>query len=65
MTVFALITGALFRAPELKTAKTGKAYATATIKVAADNTADFWSILAFSESAPMISPSRAAVVPRG
>jgi len=51
MTAFALVSGALFRAPELKTAKTGKPYVTATIKVAADNAADFWSVLAFSESA--------------
>jgi single-stranded DNA-binding protein len=51
MTAVALITGALFRAPELKTAKTGKPYATATVKVAADNAVDFWSVLAFSESA--------------
>ena len=48
---FALVSGALFRAPELKTAKSGKTYATATIKVAADNTADFWSVLAFCECA--------------
>ena len=51
MTALALVTGALFRAPELKTAKTGKPYVTATIKVAADNAVDFWSVLAFSESA--------------
>ena len=51
MSAFALVSGALFRAPELKTAKTGKTYITATIKVAADNAVDFWSVLAFSESA--------------
>jgi single-stranded DNA-binding protein len=51
MTALALITGALFRAPEIKTAKSGKAYCTATIKVAADNAVDFWSVLAFSEAA--------------
>jgi single-stranded DNA-binding protein len=51
MTAFALVSGALFRAPELKTAKTGKSYVTATIKVAADNAVDFWSVLAFGESA--------------
>ncbi len=40
MTALALITGALSRAPELRTAKSGKAYATATVKVAAaDNAA--------------------------
>jgi single-stranded DNA-binding protein len=51
MTALALITGALYRTPELRTAKSGKAYATATVKVAADNAVDFWSVLAFSESA--------------
>ena len=51
MTAVALITGALSRAPELRTAKSGKAYATATVKVAADNAVDFWSVLAFSETA--------------
>jgi single-stranded DNA-binding protein len=51
MTAAALITGALSRTPELRTAKSGKPYATATIKVAADNAADYWSVLAFSESA--------------
>ena len=53
MTAVALISGALSRAPELRTAKIdGKPFfATATIKVAADNAVDFWSVLAFSESA--------------
>jgi single-stranded DNA-binding protein len=51
MTAFALISGALFRAPELKTAKTGKPYATASLRVTADNATDYWSVLAFSESA--------------
>ena len=50
MSAFVLITGALSRAPELKTSKSGKAYVTATIKVAADNAAEFWSVLVFSES---------------
>jgi single-stranded DNA-binding protein len=51
MTSFVLVSGALSRAPELKTSKSGKPYVTATIKVAADNAAEFWSVLAFSESA--------------
>jgi single-stranded DNA-binding protein len=53
MTAFALVSGALFRAPEQKTAKTGKPYVAATIKVvtAGDNSADFWSVLAFSDGA--------------
>jgi single-stranded DNA-binding protein len=51
MTAFALVSGVLFRAPEQKISKAGKPFVTATIKVAADNTADFWSVLVFSESA--------------
>jgi len=53
MTAFALVCGALFRAPEHKTAKSGKPFVSATIKVvaSADNSADFWSVLAFNESA--------------
>ena len=51
MTALALISGALFRAPELKTAKTGKPYVAASLRVTADNAADYWSVLAFSESA--------------
>ena len=51
MTAFALISGALFRAPELKTAKTGKPYVAASLRVTADNATDYWSVLAFSESA--------------
>jgi single-stranded DNA-binding protein len=51
MSAFVLVSGALFRAPEQKTSKAGKPFVTATIKVAADNSADFWSVLAFSESA--------------
>jgi len=51
MTAFVLVSGALPRAPELKTSKSGKSFVTATIKVAADNAVDFWSVLAFSETA--------------
>lgn len=52
MTAYALITGALFRAPEQKTSKSGKPYATATIKTRADdNRSDFWRVTAFSQSA--------------
>ena len=51
MTAFVLVSGALSRAPELKTWKSGNAYAAATVKVVADGAAEFWSILAFSESA--------------
>jgi single-stranded DNA-binding protein len=51
VTALALISGALSCAPELKIAKSGKAYVTATVKVAADNAMDFWRVYAFSETA--------------
>ena len=51
MSASVLVSGSPSRGPELKTAKSGKAYATATVKVAADNAVDFWSVLAFSETA--------------
>lgn len=52
MTSFALITGALFRAPEQKLSKGGKPYAVATIKTRADdNRSDFWRAIVFSETA--------------
>jgi single-stranded DNA-binding protein len=50
MSAVALIFGALSCAPESKTAKSGKPYVAATIKVAADNATDYWRIFAFSES---------------
>jgi len=51
MTTSDLIGGALFRNPEQKTSKAKKAYATAKLRVAADNAIDFWNIVAFSDSA--------------
>lgn len=52
MSVFVLVSGALFKNPELKTSKSGKTYATASIRTAsADNsTADFWNLMIFSTS---------------
>jgi single-stranded DNA-binding protein len=52
MSVHILVSGSLFKNPELKTAKSGKTYATASIRTAsADNTAaDFWNLLVFSTS---------------
>jgi single-stranded DNA-binding protein len=50
MTTFGLVSGAVFRAAEQKTSKAGKSYVLATIKVAADNSVDFWTIMAFSET---------------
>ena len=51
MSAVALISGALSCAPEIKTAKSGKAYCTASVRVAADSIVDYWRILAFSELA--------------
>jgi single-stranded DNA-binding protein len=52
MTVAVLVSGSLFKNPEMKTSKAGKSYATASIRTAsADNTAaDFWNLLIFSET---------------
>ena len=52
MSVHILVCGSLFKNPELKTSKSGKSYATASIRTAsADNTAaDFWNLLVFSTS---------------
>jgi hypothetical protein len=52
MSTFALIAGSLFRNPERKTSKAGKAYVTATVKaVVAGNESEFWRLIVFSESA--------------
>lgn len=51
MSSLALISGALSRDPELKTAKSGKSYCTATIKTSADNAVDYWRVFAFSDTA--------------
>jgi single-stranded DNA-binding protein len=51
MSTFALISGSLFRNPERKTSKAGKAYATATVKAVAGNESEFWRLIVFSESA--------------
>jgi hypothetical protein len=52
MSVHILVSGSLFKTPEQRTSKTGKPYATASIRTAsADNTAaDFWNLLVFSTS---------------
>jgi single-stranded DNA-binding protein len=52
MTVAVLVSGALFKNPELRTSSKGKTYATASIRTAsADNSAaDFWNLLIFSET---------------
>jgi hypothetical protein len=52
MSVHILVSGSLFKNPELKTSKSGKSYATASIRTSsADGTAaDFWNLLVFSET---------------
>lgn len=52
MSAVALIVGALFKAPEVKTSKAGKPYATATLKVVVgSDAAEFWQLLVFPEAA--------------
>jgi hypothetical protein len=57
MSAFALVSGALFRAPEQKTSKAGKPYVLATVKVAADNSVDFWTIMGFGETVEAVQSS--------
>jgi single-stranded DNA-binding protein len=47
----ALVTGALFRAPEQKTSKTGRSYVSATLKVRDDDATQWVRVTAFSEGA--------------
>lgn len=52
MSAHALVAGVIFRAPEQKVSKSGKAYCTATIKSRADdNRSDFWRVTVFSDTA--------------
>jgi hypothetical protein len=41
MTVFAIVSGTIFRKPERRTSKAGKLFVTATIKVAKGNELQF------------------------
>ena len=50
MTVSVMVTGSLWRGPAQKTSKAGKPFVAATVKVAADNEAQFWTALAFGET---------------
>lgn len=52
MTVAALISGVLYRAPGRRTSQSGKAFVRATIKVqsSTDSGSDFWSVLAFGDT---------------
>jgi Single-strand binding protein family len=49
--IAALVTGALFKAPESRTSKGGKPFVTATIKIKADDGFQFARLVAFSETA--------------
>jgi single-stranded DNA-binding protein len=53
VTVHVLISGTLFRDPQTKSSKAGKAFVTATIKTptADSSTSDFWNCMCFSDSA--------------
>jgi single-stranded DNA-binding protein len=51
MTVFALVSGSLFRAPEQRTSKTGKPFVTATIRAKDGEASQWWRVTAFSETA--------------
>jgi hypothetical protein len=51
MSVFVLITGTLYRAPESRISKAGKPFITATLKVKDGDATAWWKLLVFSESA--------------
>src|SRR5260370_40723306 len=50
MTVHVLVSGSLFKNPELRTSSKGKAYETASIRAASadSSAADFWNLFIFS-----------------
>jgi hypothetical protein len=53
MTVFVLVSGEIFRAAKQQTSKAGKVFTTATMKAASvdASNSEFWSVLAFSDTA--------------
>jgi single-stranded DNA-binding protein len=51
MSAHALITGTLFRAPEQRTAKSGRQFVAATLKAKDGEATKWWKVLAFSETA--------------
>src|ERR1700676_4683361 len=53
MSVAILISGSIFKEPQQRTSQSGKRYVGTTLKAAAaDNaTSDFWSVLAFGDTA--------------
>jgi hypothetical protein len=50
MSAYVLISGQLFRAPEQRTSKAGKPFVTATIRAKDGDDAQWWKVLAFSET---------------
>jgi single-stranded DNA-binding protein len=50
MTAHVLVCGQLFRGPEQRTSKTGKPFVTATIRAKDGEAAQWWKVLAFSET---------------
>jgi single-stranded DNA-binding protein len=51
MSAFAIVTGAVYRAPEQRTSKAGKPFVTATIRAKEGETTLWWKVVAFSDSA--------------
>jgi single-stranded DNA-binding protein len=52
MSVAILLSGAIFKEPQQRTSSSGRKYVVTTIKAAAaDNSSDFWSVLAFGDTA--------------
>jgi single-stranded DNA-binding protein len=53
MTVAILVSGVIFKEPQQRTSQSGKRYVVTTIKAAAadNSTSDFWSVLAFGDTA--------------
>jgi single-stranded DNA-binding protein len=53
MTVAILVSGSIFKEPTQRTSQSGKRYVTTTLKAAAADSAssDFWSVLAFGDTA--------------
>jgi hypothetical protein len=51
LTVYCLISGTLFRAPEQKLSKAGKPFVVATIRAKDGEASQWWKVLVFSESA--------------
>jgi hypothetical protein len=49
--IYALVSGALFKASEARTSKAGKPFVTATIRAKDGETTLWWKVVAFSESA--------------